>query len=149
MSTRHTHIHTHTHTHIHTHIVQSHKSHMLVIGVGICFARYNLSCMTELKRASTSTQRASPVFLCLLLCHGHSIYGDGQTMRWCANMSSDPTPTLQPLQTLKTQLSGDIMANFTLPSMGLMGLCTALLQGGTLQLASLFSPIHIRVSTKG
>ncbi|KAF5831381.1 hypothetical protein DUNSADRAFT_13197 [Dunaliella salina] len=45
---------------------------------------------------------------------------------------------------LKTQLSGDIMAKFTLPSIGLMGLCTALLQGGTLQLASLFSPVHIR-----
>lgn len=38
------------------------------------------------------------------------------------------------------------MAKFTLPSMGLMGLCTAMLQGGTLQLASIFSPVHIRVS---
>ena len=38
------------------------------------------------------------------------------------------------------------MAKFTMPSIGLMGLCTALLQGGTLQLASLFSPVHIRVS---
>uniref|UniRef100_A0A7S3VLA4 Uncharacterized protein n=1 Tax=Dunaliella tertiolecta TaxID=3047 RepID=A0A7S3VLA4_DUNTE len=50
---------------------------------------------------------------------------------------------------LKTQLSGDIMAKFTLPSIGLMGLCTALLQGGTLQLASLFSPVHIRGVVSG
>ncbi len=41
------------------------------------------------------------------------------------------------------------MAKFTLPSIGLMGLCTALLQGGTLQLASIFSPVHIRVRGQG
>ena len=44
----------------------------------------------------------------------------------------------------KTDLSGEMMAKYTMPSIGLMGLCTALLQGGTLQLASIFSPVHIR-----
>ncbi|KAL6749212.1 nucleoside transporter-domain-containing protein [Haematococcus lacustris] len=50
---------------------------------------------------------------------------------------------------LKTELSGDLMAKFTLPSLGLMGLCSALLQGGTLQLASIFSPVHIRGVVSG
>ena len=43
-------------------------------------------------------------------------------------------------------LSGELMAKYTLPSIALMGLCTAFLQGGVLQLASIFSAVHIRVS---
>mmetsp|Transcript_31022 Transcript_31022/g.68826 ORF Transcript_31022/g.68826 Transcript_31022/m.68826 type:complete len:479 (-) Transcript_31022:805-2241(-) len=50
---------------------------------------------------------------------------------------------------LKTDLSGDLMAKFTLPSIALMGLCTAMLQGGTLQLACIFSPVHIRGVVSG
>lgn len=50
---------------------------------------------------------------------------------------------------LKTDVSGDQMAQYTLPSIALMGLCTAMLQGGTLQLASIFSPVHIRGCVSG
>mmetsp|Transcript_26384 Transcript_26384/g.78336 ORF Transcript_26384/g.78336 Transcript_26384/m.78336 type:complete len:479 (-) Transcript_26384:1148-2584(-) len=50
---------------------------------------------------------------------------------------------------LKTDIPGDQMAKITLPSIGLMGLCTAMLQGGTLQLASIFSPVHIRGCVSG
>lgn len=49
----------------------------------------------------------------------------------------------------KTDISGETMAKYTMPSIGLMGLCTALLQGGTLQLASIFSPVHIRGCVSG
>eukprot|EP00798_Chlamydomonas_sp_ICE-L_P016322 gene16322-22512_t len=49
----------------------------------------------------------------------------------------------------KTDLPGDMMARVTLPSIGLMGLSTACLQGGTLQLASVFSPTHIRGVVSG
>jgi equilibrative nucleoside transporter 1/2/3 len=54
-------------------------------------------------------------------------------------------PMRHATQAVRTELSGDLMSKFTLPSIGLMGLCTAMLQGGTLQLASIFSPTHIRV----
>lgn len=50
---------------------------------------------------------------------------------------------------LKVDISGETMARYTLPSIGLMGLCTALLQGGVLQLASIFSPVHIRGCVSG
>lgn len=49
----------------------------------------------------------------------------------------------------KTDISGDMFAKFTMPSIALMGLCTAMLQGGTLQLASIFSPAHIRGVVSG
>uniref|UniRef100_A0A7S0WNE4 Equilibrative nucleoside transporter n=1 Tax=Chlamydomonas leiostraca TaxID=1034604 RepID=A0A7S0WNE4_9CHLO len=50
---------------------------------------------------------------------------------------------------LRTEINGIMMAQFTLPSIALMGGCTALLQGGTLQLASIFSPRHIRAVVSG
>ena len=50
------------------------------------------------------------------------------------------------MQAVKIDLSGELMAKYTLPSIALMGLCTAFLQGGVLQLASIFSAVHIRVS---
>jgi hypothetical protein len=46
---------------------------------------------------------------------------------------------------LKTGVPGTTMAAFTLPSLFLMGGCTALLQGGTLSLACMMSPAHIQV----
>ncbi|KAG2422806.1 hypothetical protein HXX76_015753 [Chlamydomonas incerta] len=50
---------------------------------------------------------------------------------------------------LRTEIPGDLMAKFTLPSLGLMGLCMAFLQGGTMQLASIFSISHIRGVVSG
>lgn len=50
---------------------------------------------------------------------------------------------------LKTDVPGAQMAKYTLPSIALMGVCTALLQGGVLQLASIFSPVHIRGCVSG
>lgn len=47
---------------------------------------------------------------------------------------------------LKTDIAGTTMAEYTLPSVFLMGACTASLQGGTLSLASMMSPTHIQVS---
>lgn len=46
---------------------------------------------------------------------------------------------------LQTDIAGTTMAKFTLPSVFLMGCCTASLQGGTLSLASMMSPTHIQV----
>ncbi|GAX77749.1 hypothetical protein CEUSTIGMA_g5192.t1 [Chlamydomonas eustigma] len=50
---------------------------------------------------------------------------------------------------LKIDLSGEMMAKYSLPSIALMGLCTAFLQGGVLQLASIFSAAHIRGAVSG
>ncbi|GIL90052.1 hypothetical protein Vretimale_18111 [Volvox reticuliferus] len=50
---------------------------------------------------------------------------------------------------LRTKIPGDLMAKFTLPSLALMGLCMAFLQGGTMQLASIFSISHIRGVVSG
>ncbi|KAG2490316.1 hypothetical protein HYH03_011267 [Edaphochlamys debaryana] len=50
---------------------------------------------------------------------------------------------------LRVEIPGDLMAKFTLPSLGLMGLCMAFLQGGTMQLASIFSITHIRGVVSG
>ncbi|KXZ48068.1 hypothetical protein GPECTOR_30g163 [Gonium pectorale] len=50
---------------------------------------------------------------------------------------------------VRTEIPGDLMAKFTLPSLALMGLCMAFLQGGTMQLAAIFSISHIRGVVSG
>ncbi|PNH05370.1 Equilibrative nucleoside transporter 1 [Tetrabaena socialis] len=50
---------------------------------------------------------------------------------------------------VRTAIPGDLMAKLTLPSLALMGMCMAFLQGGTMQLASIFSITHIRGVVSG
>jgi len=51
------------------------------------------------------------------------------------------------LQAVQLDLSGLTVAYYSIPAMALMGVCMAVLQGGMLNLASMFPPIYIQVGS--